>query len=194
MSSERRWTWTPPPAASSTSLPPSPRHGWHRGHCRPVHQVVLRRVLHRRRRVCLPAGVPPGEEEKGIHHGEMWTEVHDQSGEGVRASDQELLRPGLPAPCAVSACWLPACHHPCLAIASCIYLLAAFRGEQWVPIEPKPKERPQVGGTIKQPPSNPPPRPPAEARKKPSEGEAAGAAGVSGGPQENPVPVIDEVV
>lgn len=73
-------------------------------------------------------------------------------------------------------------------------LQAAFRGEQWVPIEPKPKERPQVGGTIKQPPSNPPPRPPAEARKKPSEGEAAGAAGVSGGPQENPVPVIDEVV
>lgn len=24
----------------------SPRHGGHRGHCRPVHQVVLRRVLH----------------------------------------------------------------------------------------------------------------------------------------------------
>lgn len=82
----------------------------------------------------------------------------------------------------------------CLAIASSIYLLAAVRGEQWVPIEPKPKERPQVGGTIKQPPSNPPPRPPAEARKKPGEEEAAGVAGVSGGPQENPVPVIDEVV
>ncbi|XP_044767206.1 cytochrome b-245 light chain isoform X2 [Neomonachus schauinslandi] len=82
----------------------------------------------------------------------------------------------------------------CLAIASSIYLLAAVRGEQWIPIEPKPKERPQVGGTIKQPPSNPPPRPPAEARKKPSEEEAAGAAGISGGPQENPVPVIDEVV
>lgn len=73
-------------------------------------------------------------------------------------------------------------------------LQAAVRGEQWVPIEPKPKERPQVGGTIKQPPSNPPPRPPAEARKKPGEEEAAGVAGVSGGPQENPVPVIDEVV
>ncbi|XP_042825382.1 cytochrome b-245 light chain isoform X3 [Panthera tigris] len=84
----------------------------------------------------------------------------------------------------------------CLAIASSIYLLAAFHGEQWTPIEPqpKPKERPQVGGTIKQPPSNPPPRPPAEARKKSSEEEAAASAGVSGGPQENPVPVVDEVV
>uniref|UniRef100_G1PCD3 Cytochrome b-245 light chain n=1 Tax=Myotis lucifugus TaxID=59463 RepID=G1PCD3_MYOLU len=83
----------------------------------------------------------------------------------------------------------------CLAIASGIYLLAATRGEQWTPIESKPKERPQVGGTIKQPPSNPPPRPPAEARKKPSEEEdEAAAAGVSSGPQENPIPVTDEVV
>ena len=73
-------------------------------------------------------------------------------------------------------------------------LQAAFHGEQWTPIEPKPKERPQVGGTIKQPPSNPPPRPPAEARKKSNEEEAAASAGVSGGPQENPVPVVDEVV
>ena len=72
---------------------------------------------------------------------------------------------------------------------------AAIRGEQWTPIEPKPKERPQVGGTIKQPPSNPPPRPPAEARKKPSEQEEeAAAARVPSGPQENPVPVTDEVV
>ncbi|XP_006762340.2 PREDICTED: cytochrome b-245 light chain [Myotis davidii] len=82
----------------------------------------------------------------------------------------------------------------CLAIASGIYLLAATRGEQWTPIESKPKERPQVGGTIKQPPSNPPPRPPAEARKKPSEEEDEAAAGVSSGPQENPIPVTDEVV
>ncbi|XP_012578309.1 PREDICTED: uncharacterized protein LOC101633701 [Condylura cristata] len=85
----------------------------------------------------------------------------------------------------------------CLAIASTIYLLAATRGEQWAPIEHKPKERPQVGTTIKQPPSNPPPRPPAEARKKPSEegDEGAGAAGVpTGGPQVNPMPVYDEVV
>lgn len=70
---------------------------------------------------------------------------------------------------------------------------AATRGEQWTPIEPKPKERPQVGGTIKQPPSNPPPRPPAEARKKLSEEEEV-TAGVPSGPQENPIPVTDEVV
>ncbi|NXG10481.1 CY24A protein, partial [Sakesphorus luctuosus] len=55
----------------------------------------------------------------------------------------------------------------CLGIASGIYLLAAVRGEEWTPLEQKPRERPQVGGTIKQPPSNPPPRPPADARKKP---------------------------
>uniref|UniRef100_A0A8C2UM54 Cytochrome b-245 light chain n=1 Tax=Chinchilla lanigera TaxID=34839 RepID=A0A8C2UM54_CHILA len=77
----------------------------------------------------------------------------------------------------------------CLAIASGIYLLAAIRGEQWMPIEHKPKERPQAED-IKQPPSNPPPRPPAEARKKPSEDEAA----AGGGPQVNPIPVTDEVV
>ncbi|XP_008838769.1 cytochrome b-245 light chain [Nannospalax galili] len=77
----------------------------------------------------------------------------------------------------------------CLAIASTIYLLAAIRGEQWIPIEPKPKERPQVGGTIKQPPTNPPPRPPAEVRKKPSVEEEG-----AGGPQVNPIPVTDEVV
>ncbi|XP_062967901.1 cytochrome b-245 light chain [Cynocephalus volans] len=80
----------------------------------------------------------------------------------------------------------------CLAIASGIYLLAAIRGEQWTPIEHKRQERPQVGGTIKQPPSNPPPRPPAEARKKPNEEVAA--AGSLGGPQSNPIPVTDEVV
>ncbi|NXJ85622.1 CY24A protein, partial [Trogon melanurus] len=55
----------------------------------------------------------------------------------------------------------------CLGIASGIYLLAAVRGEEWRPIEQKPRERrPHVGDTIKQPPSNPPPRPPADARKK----------------------------
>lgn len=76
---------------------------------------------------------------------------------------------------------------PCLHVPQ-----AAIRGEQWTPIEPKPKERPQVGGTIKQPPSNPPPRPPAEARKKPGEEAVAGVP--TGGPQENPMPVTDEVV
>lgn len=69
---------------------------------------------------------------------------------------------------------------------------AAIRGEQWTPIETKPKERPQVGGTIKQPPTNPPPRPPAEVRKKPSVGEEEAAS--AGGPQANPIPVTDEVV
>ncbi|NXQ28655.1 CY24A protein, partial [Alaudala cheleensis] len=54
----------------------------------------------------------------------------------------------------------------CLGIASGIYLLAAVRGEEWRPIEQKPRERPQVGGPIKLPPSNPPPRPPPDARKK----------------------------
>ncbi|GAB5582570.1 cytochrome b-245 light chain [Prionailurus iriomotensis] len=154
----------------------------------------------------LPAGVPPREEEKGVHHGEMRTEVPDQSGEGVGTSLQELLHPGRPAPGLESRIGLLRLSVPagfllatilgtaCLAIASSIYLLAAFHGEQWTPIEPKPKERPQVGGTIKQPPSNPPPRPPAEARKKSDEEEAGASAGVSGGPQENPVPVVDEVV
>ncbi|XP_072729086.1 cytochrome b-245 light chain isoform X2 [Mycteria americana] len=71
----------------------------------------------------------------------------------------------------------------CLGIASGIYLLAAVRGEEWRPIEQKPRERPHVGDTIKQPPSNPPPRPPADARKKhPAE--------VGG--QVNPIPVEAE--
>ncbi|KAJ7417936.1 Cytochrome b-245 light chain [Pitangus sulphuratus] len=71
----------------------------------------------------------------------------------------------------------------CLGIASGIYLLAAVRGEEWRPIEQKPRERPQVGGTIKQPPSNPPPRPPADARKK----QPAEVGG-----QVNPIPVEAE--
>ncbi|XP_042294281.1 cytochrome b-245 light chain [Sceloporus undulatus] len=75
----------------------------------------------------------------------------------------------------------------CLAIASGIYLLAATRGEEWLPIEPKPRERPQVGATIKHPPTNPPPRPPADARKKPTDAEVGGDGG-----QENPMPVIVE--
>ncbi|KYO43068.1 cytochrome b-245 light chain [Alligator mississippiensis] len=67
----------------------------------------------------------------------------------------------------------------CLGIASAIYLLAAVRGEEWQPIEQKPRERPQVGTTIKQPPVNPPPRPPPDARKKlPAEAEGAVPAAV----------------
>ncbi|KAL8195071.1 UNVERIFIED_CONTAM: hypothetical protein K2H54_046300 [Gekko kuhli] len=64
----------------------------------------------------------------------------------------------------------------CLAIASGIYLLAAIRGEEWHPIEPKQWERQEVGTTIKNPPTNPPPRPPAEARRKQAD-EEAGAQG-----------------
>lgn len=60
---------------------------------------------------------------------------------------------------------------------------AAVRGEEWRPIEQKPRERPHVGDTIKQPPSNPPPRPPADARKK----QPAELGG-----QVNPVPVEAE--
>ncbi|NXU21126.1 CY24A protein, partial [Pardalotus punctatus] len=41
----------------------------------------------------------------------------------------------------------------CLGIASGIYLLAAVRGEEWRPIEQKPRERPKMGDTMKQPPS-----------------------------------------
>ncbi|XP_051485714.1 cytochrome b-245 light chain [Apus apus] len=71
----------------------------------------------------------------------------------------------------------------CLGIASGIYLLAAVRGEEWRPIEQKPRERLHVGETIKQPPSNPPPRPPADARKK----QPAEVGG-----QVNPIPVEAE--
>ncbi|XP_061450303.1 cytochrome b-245 light chain [Rhineura floridana] len=72
----------------------------------------------------------------------------------------------------------------CLAIASGIYLLAAVRGEEWHPIESRPRELPQVGTTIKHPPTNPPPRPPAEARRKQADEAAEG--------EENPIPVIVE--
>ncbi|NXA44290.1 CY24A protein, partial [Eudromia elegans] len=40
----------------------------------------------------------------------------------------------------------------CLGIASGIYLLAAVRGEEWRPVERKPRERLHMGDTIKQPP------------------------------------------
>lgn len=69
----------------------------------------------------------------------------------------------------------------CLAIASGIYLLAAIRGEEWNPIEARPQERPQVGATIKYPPTNPPPRPPVDVRKKQTTERVVGL--------ENPIPV-----
>lgn len=62
-------------------------------------------------------------------------------------------------------------------------LQAAVRGEEWRPIEQKPRERPHMGDTIKQPPSNPPPRPPADARRK----QPAEVGG-----QVNPIPVEAE--
>ncbi|XP_053127400.1 cytochrome b-245 light chain [Hemicordylus capensis] len=70
----------------------------------------------------------------------------------------------------------------CLAIASGIYLLAAIRGEEWIPIESRPKERAQLGVTIKHPPTNPPPRAPVNARKRPADAEAGG--------HENPIAVL----
>ncbi|XP_054856508.1 cytochrome b-245 light chain [Eublepharis macularius] len=72
----------------------------------------------------------------------------------------------------------------CLAIASGIYLLAAICGEEWNPIESKPRERLEVGTTIKYPPTNPPPRPPVDARRKQADEEVRG--------QDNAVVVQDE--
>uniref|UniRef100_A0A8D0BI24 Cytochrome b-245 light chain n=1 Tax=Salvator merianae TaxID=96440 RepID=A0A8D0BI24_SALMN len=72
----------------------------------------------------------------------------------------------------------------CLAIASGIYLLAAARGEEWRPIESRPRERPPGGSTIRHPPTNPPPRPPPDGQRKQAEEKAAG--------QENPIPVVLE--
>uniref|UniRef100_A0A5F4WKI5 Cytochrome b-245 light chain n=1 Tax=Callithrix jacchus TaxID=9483 RepID=A0A5F4WKI5_CALJA len=107
---------------------------------------------------------------------------------------QESVFLGSPLnPCSSVSPQTPACRNAWELLGGCRPRWAAVRGEQWTPIEPKPRERPHVGGTIKQPPSNPPPRPPAEARKKPSE-EAEAAEGPSAGPQDNPIPVTDEIV
>lgn len=57
----------------------------------------------------------------------------------------------------------------CLGIASLIYLGAAIRGEQWEPILPRQQNSKPVGESIKQPPQNPPPRPPQEMRRKRAE-------------------------
>ncbi|XP_030232078.1 cytochrome b-245 light chain [Gadus morhua] len=63
----------------------------------------------------------------------------------------------------------------CLGIASLIYLGAAISGEKWEPILPRTETRKAVGESIKQPPQNPPPRPPAEMRRKRAE-DLEGAA------------------
>ncbi|MBN3300886.1 CY24A protein, partial [Amia calva] len=69
-----------------------------------------------------------------------------------------------------------------LGIASLIYLAAAIRGEHWEPILPQTETKERQGESIKQPPQNPPPRPPAEVRRKRAE-DVEGAAYV------NPIPV-----
>ncbi|KAL4642096.1 cytochrome b-245 light chain [Arapaima gigas] len=70
----------------------------------------------------------------------------------------------------------------CLAIASLIYLLAAIRGEQWLPILPKPETAERPSESIREPPKNPPPRPPADQRRKRLED-------VEGSSYVNPIPV-----
>lgn len=59
----------------------------------------------------------------------------------------------------------------------CLYVFqAAIRGEQWEPILPrKESARKPVGESIKLPPQNPPPRPPAEMRRKRAEDLEAAA-------------------
>lgn len=62
---------------------------------------------------------------------------------------------------------------------------AAIHGEHWEPILPKAEPTKHVAPSIKQPPQNPPPRPPAEIRRKRTDDpEAASYA--------NPIPVTDE--
>ncbi|XP_078066836.1 cytochrome b-245 light chain [Mustelus asterias] len=69
-----------------------------------------------------------------------------------------------------------------LGIASLIYLLAAFRKEEWKPIQMQLSQKGHVGKSIHQPPSNPPPRPPAEHRRKPVDDTVAGAGHVNATP------------
>nr|XP_023701352.1 cytochrome b-245 light chain [Paramormyrops kingsleyae] len=92
-----------------------------------------------------------------------------------------LLHAALCVPGAFILCTVLGCV--CLAIASIIYLLAAVRGEQWLPILPRAEPREKPGESIKEPPQNPPPRPPAEMRRKRAE-DMEGAA------YTNPMPVM----
>ena len=59
--------------------------------------------------------------------------------------------------------------------AAFFVLQAAISGEKWEPILPRTETRKAVGESIKQPPQNPPPRPPAEMRRKRAE-DLEGAA------------------
>lgn len=77
----------------------------------------------------------------------------------------------------------------CLGIASIIYFLAAVLGEEWRPIEAKqPVEKGRPAPSMKAPPENPPPRPPAEVRRKWTDGVPAETGHV------NPVAATDEDV
>ncbi|OCT84554.1 hypothetical protein XELAEV_18022707mg [Xenopus laevis] len=75
----------------------------------------------------------------------------------------------------------------CLGIASIIYFLAAIRGEEWRYMEKQAEPKPRPGETIKRPPENPPPRPPAEVRRKQVDEVSAEGGHV------NPIPVTDNV-
>ncbi|XP_051919515.1 cytochrome b-245 light chain [Hippocampus zosterae] len=72
----------------------------------------------------------------------------------------------------------------CLGIASLIYLSAAIHGEHWEPILPRVEVR-RPAPSIKNPPQNPPPRPPAEMRRK-------NIDDLEGASYDNPMAVIDE--
>ncbi|XP_034045099.1 cytochrome b-245 light chain [Thalassophryne amazonica] len=54
----------------------------------------------------------------------------------------------------------------CLGIASLIYLSAAIHGEHWEPILPRQDPRKPAVESVKNPPQNPPPRPPLDMRRK----------------------------
>ncbi|GCC27705.1 cytochrome b-245 light chain [Chiloscyllium punctatum] len=69
-----------------------------------------------------------------------------------------------------------------LGIASLIYLLAAFRKEEWRPIQAAQTQKGHVGKSIHQPPTNPPPRPPAEHRRKQMDDGRTGAIEVTATP------------
>uniref|UniRef100_UPI00398F7BB2 cytochrome b-245 light chain n=1 Tax=Pristiophorus japonicus TaxID=55135 RepID=UPI00398F7BB2 len=62
-----------------------------------------------------------------------------------------------------------------LGIASLIYLLAAMRKEEWKPIQAQEAQKRQAGKSIHQPPTNPPPRLPAEHRRKAVDDALSGA-------------------
>ncbi|KAJ7311933.1 hypothetical protein JRQ81_006254 [Phrynocephalus forsythii] len=67
----------------------------HRGRGWPVQELAICCLCNSHWGFYLPAGVPSGEAEKGIHHAEMWPAVSHARRESVWASHTELLCPGL---------------------------------------------------------------------------------------------------